>query len=502
MIETLEARIAPAGIINITVRGGDVFLTADAADHHFNVSGSPGGGLVITPEDGLLLKLGSAAPTADPINIDTFVRDLRISLRAGADTVTLTDLHTVRNVSVSLGGGAGSNKLVLQNSDVQGSLKVLGSGSNNDLEIGDSEGTTTVGRDLSINLAAGFNQTRISGAGLQIDGDFSYRGSSDQDDLNLTVSTLRILGDVDVRTRTGFGLVEFNTDSTAIFGSTRVVASGRIDSGSTVQFTNSLSSDFGKAVSLIGNAGEDGVTFNGEQFHFAKGISTRLGAGSDYFELSATRITINGTLDFATSAALYASINAQAELLVNGNVLMVGGSIGTSLDIHAPGVITGKIVYAGASSGSLTLAGDPLNGKLLIAGGISWATATNTSDSTINLFGAILGGRSRIVMSSGGTGIVFSGVSVEGPVLIQTEGMDDGIEFGPNGAEPFVAQAAIQIFTGGGDDVVKFGSEMSGATFNALLTLNGGSGQDTLDYLTHGNVFNVAPVIRAFETIL
>ena len=64
MIELLESRIAPAGIVSISVKAGVLSISApigDADAQTITITNPAPGSFTITPDAGTQLKLGSAA---------------------------------------------------------------------------------------------------------------------------------------------------------------------------------------------------------------------------------------------------------------------------------------------------------------------------------------------------------------------------------------------------------------------------------------------------------
>jgi hypothetical protein len=501
MIELLETRIAPAGLVNVAFRNGDLFLTGDAGDHTFTVSGTTGGGVIVTPADGLLLKLGTAAPTADAVTIEGMVRDLTVNLRNGDDKVTFSDLHTVRNVSVSL-GSSGSNALTIQNSDFLGSVKVAGAGIENSFAMTDAVGPMFIGGNLSVNFAKGFNSQQFNGVGLQIGGNFSYRGSLDQDDVTFNISNLRMLGNVDVRTGLGYANVEFNTDEGVIFGSTTIVVSGQTNDGSSIQFTNAVSSEFGKAVRIIGSSGEENVGFNGEAFHFSAGFAALLGSGSNALDFNADRATFAGSLAFSSVGALSATLYFQTSFSIGGDFVGLGGSGDQAITLQGMGVVHGKTMFSlGGGVNEVYLLGSSALGDLVLSRGVSWSGNLPTAQNFFEAYDTTFLGSSSIVTGPGFDAVAFHGVSIQGPFSIKTGGAQDFVVFNDYSGKRTVINAPVSVDLGAGDDIASLGFEAVGIVANARLTLLGGSGQDSLEYLTHGNTFNVPPVFTGFETI-
>src|SRR5215204_8264 len=114
-IELLEPRIAPAGIISVSVSAGTLFLkslSGAAGNESIQISQTAPGELTLTPSNGTQLQLGTVLLSADqPQVIEALFGSINVSLGEGADTVTVTNLQIAKTLNID--GGNGTNAVTL-----------------------------------------------------------------------------------------------------------------------------------------------------------------------------------------------------------------------------------------------------------------------------------------------------------------------------------------------------------------------------------------------------
>lgn len=105
-MELLEPRIAPAGIVTISVVDGNLSIRGDAADNHFEWLQLSETSFQIIPLSGTLLKLGKASPGSDPLVIEGVTRNVTVNLGSGIDQLEAGALDLPGNLSILFGKGA------------------------------------------------------------------------------------------------------------------------------------------------------------------------------------------------------------------------------------------------------------------------------------------------------------------------------------------------------------------------------------------------------------
>src|SRR5260221_73358 len=102
-IELLETRIAPAGVITVTVSGGVLTLSGDVNANSVTVNALDAGTVDLVPAAGTHL-LFHGADSAGTVNVPVAQPVLVAKLGGGADALTLNG--TFAGLSIDLGAAA------------------------------------------------------------------------------------------------------------------------------------------------------------------------------------------------------------------------------------------------------------------------------------------------------------------------------------------------------------------------------------------------------------
>lgn len=501
--EPLEARIAPAGIVQVTVRGGDLFLSGDAGDHVLEIGPGPDGSLIIYPLTDTELRVGRGESFGTSLTLTTPIRDIHYTGGSGADDVRLVDLHTVRHVRVALGGG--ENGLLLTRTDVLGDLRVSGNGEVNTVRLFMGTEVTTIGGDLAVLFTRGTNLVAAEGAGLQVGGSVKFAAGSGPDDVTLTPDRVDVLGSVEMSSGRGSGSLYIGgLTGTTIHGAVTLRTSGGLEDNVALGLVGQGEMFVGGEVRVFGGGAHDELALDATRLTLAKGLTARLGGGANGATVIGEEVSLGGALKLASDESLRVNV-VGSRLLVEGGMAVQARGGEDDVVVRGTGVVRGKVsVDLGAGASQVTFEGAGA-GRLVLEGGLA-VTAGALADplgsqaATVQFFNMVLNGRTSIQTGGGGDSVYFSDGEIHGPVVVNTGGNSDYVVFFANRA-PLTVAAPVTILAGSGDDIIGLGL-MNPITATALITVIGGAGADHLDYLANGNTFTTPPRISGVETFI
>lgn len=525
-------------IDHASVVGGVTVISGSGADGLFLNMGSITGSLLVQDGAGpALLDAGSFGFTGGI----TFMTTGGGALSLYPDYAAVVTLHD----SCEVGGdltvltGAGNDGLSLGQTTIHGGL-LFSSGADAAM-VGVSN--VSIARQVTCirgdggNLAAfpgfasytmlqntgfGAGWTVINGAGLDGIGVNSFTVGS----ALLQNGTVLLLN--------GAGPAAFSATSFTANGSVTMLGAGGGNLLSTYSDYSTaaiFSSAEMASFTMISGAGNDLASFDSTSVH--GGALLSIGAGGGYlsahgsdFDLGLTWLRGDGAnlaaFPFASVVALDHDTFAGPSLFLNGDgadrmnldtmtfaaVTILNGAGDTTLS--SAEVTSGAFSFFGSAGGvaSLTLGS---------------ATGTQSGFASVTLY-----------TGDGADFVSWRNISVAGATLINTAGgsdfiqIDDAAFFGTvdiTAGPDYIASGAdadqvlieratssayigsfgdwLRIRTGAGDDTVRIGRSgdaMAHAHFTTGFTLDGGSGTDTLDFLTNGNFFDPGAVPLASNT--
>lgn len=430
-IERLESRIAPAGLIAVSVSAAGTLLLKNVlgqdGDEVVTITQLPSGAYQLTPGAGVALRIGGVDFTTAQ-TVEGVTGGMVAKLGTGNDQVVLDAVNFTKAVAIDLGDG--NNALTVQNSALGGRLDVTTLGGNDTVTFG--TGQVGVGGAVTLRLGAGNDTVVVSatsraafGAGLIIDAGLG----DDSVTLGAANSTVDVLGAFQFLGGAGLNTL------TAGAGTGRVSVLG--------------------AVLISGGDGADTITLGGARFT-AGALTAALGAGDNTLTSTATDFFIAGAVKWSTGPGL-------DRLELNGGAVLIGGSL-TVLNGDGPSFThitpTG---FVGIGGSVTVLGGKTTTGKFDIS--------LNTNN-TLNVNGAL-----KVKHGDGDLGFTFFGNQSMhlGKGASVTHGTGQGnILFGSNsalisnGPISVVKNAPggiLQVFAGSGGDSV----------INGAVTLKGGT---------------------------
>src|SRR4051812_32018616 len=122
-IELLESRIAPAGLVTVTLTGGVLDLTSDDGAHEFSIRALDSTTVELSAVDGTLFRMAGGADT-DTLLLTTPIKSLSVTLDDGQDALHLAGLNLPGSITIDM--GEGDNTVSLDSITTKGSLGIKG----------------------------------------------------------------------------------------------------------------------------------------------------------------------------------------------------------------------------------------------------------------------------------------------------------------------------------------------------------------------------------------
>ena len=531
VLECLEGRVVPAGIINSSYSSATKTLTLIAVND---------------------LDVGDAALNHQEINI-TGIGGLTgafvVTGVGGEDILGVADGDaTVSNVkNIKLVMGLGDDIVTVRNANLTGLLTFLGGDGQNILDIDGNGGGNTLGR-VSITNGEGTDGFIMHDGTNQITGKLTInngQGDSETAFGDLATDQTSVGGPVSITN--GAGAIDgfFCTGQQVGFAKAVTIRNGSGPTQFELDGTITSTFTFGGTLTVINGDGFDEYAFgtSGVGTLSLHSVSIRNGIGGSQFAFDGLSNTVTGdllisngdgndtlTCNLATSVTVTGAVTIQngtgdSTITWNANSTTIGGLTtlssaagddaitfaGVIADLHSVKILTGN----GESDINLnSTSALTMTGNLTVIGGQDNDILTTPATSALNVTGSatfILGNSSNIqgVFLGSGTTIggkltirggdqpeevSLDGIAVNGAVLIDLGRGDDAMEI-----ENSTLAAAVTIIMGGGDDLIELerSDNTTGTTFNGPVTVLGGSGDDLLRVGRDANdfaIFNAAPV--------
>ncbi|MES2735617.1 MAG: hypothetical protein V4672_04815 [Verrucomicrobiota bacterium] len=389
VLELLEPRLAPAGVIAVSVNAGGTLVLGTVAgldgDEKVSISRLDDGSYQLTPEAGVQLRIGGLNFTTPQV-ISGVTAGLTANLGAGEDAVTLNNAFFTKAVSINLGGG--NNAFTMTDSNIGGAFTFIG-GDGVDV-VTFSGAFATVGGAATIKLGGGADDVfgtadRLNfGLGLTIDGgvgnDEVRLANSDGDDLSVLGNFTFVGGAGDDLLSLGFA-----NAGVMISGALKLTD---VSGNETVQFVGSRF-DVG-ALSLLAGSGNNNFSSSATDFYVAKTLQWASGSGTDDVDFNGSHLRVGGAVSISLgNGGGDGELTPANTLYVGGTVMISGSGAGRDLEVSADNVfIGGKVTLtAGAGDGNASIFA--LNGMFLGGGANLTCGAGDTN--------LIIGGNFRLV---------------------------------------------------------------------------------------------------------
>ncbi|MBB5037269.1 beta strand repeat-containing protein [Prosthecobacter dejongeii] len=428
VLEQLEPRLAPAGVIAVSVNAGGTLVLGTVpgldGDERVTIEGLSDGTYRLTPDAGVQLRIGGLNFNTPQI-ISGVTAGLTANLGAGDDAVTLNNAFFAKAVSINLGNG--TNGFTMTDSNIGGAFSYTGG------EGGDgvifSGNFATVGGIATIKLGGGADDVtgtadRLNfGLGLTIDGgggdDEVRLANSDGDDLAILGNFTFVGGAGDDVLSFGFAnagvLISGALKLTDVTGNESVLFAGsRVDVG---------------ALSLAAGSGNNTLLSTVTDFLVAKTLQWTSGSGTDDVDFNGSHLRVGGAVSISVgTGGGDAELTPLNSLYVGGTVMVSGSGANRDLDVNASEVFIG--------------------GKVTLAAGVGDGSAR-----IFALNGMFLGGGANLTCGAGDTNLTISG------------------NF------RLVSNGSLTLTNGGGlgGTSVFIGGTSTASTINGAVTLKGGA---------------------------
>ena len=497
MIELLESRIAPAGLIMVTLSDGNVLLkggTGDASDESAILTRPSEGRLVITPAANVSVRFLEA--TMEPgvsLTLDGFTGDLVASLGGGNDSLTLDGGTYPGDVRINLGDArkhplpaeVSGNYFVANGVTFSGAFRCKGGAQPDAVEFNGS--TTVVGGGFAVTLGGGANQFIANVGDFQLKSAMQISSGAGNDLIVFKGAKLAVTGDLSVRSGAGSDTIQFTSEiaDLSVSEDLSIVSSG----SRSVTIEQSIS---GVAkISILGSLKMTAGTGDRVQ-QILTGTTDTLDIVG-HVRFSATNptehtqsITASGT-DFSIGGAIALNSRgltaSQTVSILASDLKVIGGSIAlrgaTSAVFSANAILSEPvtIVTSAGRSASVSVTDTTFGGDLRIVTKDTFGRAASIALYGIDAMGAI-----DITGGIGATTLMVDRTTVQ---LSFNADLGDGAnrflieQENQNGNSTFSGDVALT----GGRDVDAFligGTGNNAVHFVAEVIANGRGGTDTL----------------------
>ncbi len=544
-IESLESRIAPAGLVLATYNAVTRELTITGDDSNNSVAvfqTGPTSWRVEGKEDAALLKTSINIVGDERLEIGAIAK-LTVQMAGGDDTVELVNLRTLKSLSVDT--GAGVDVVETMGLVVKGNATFsMGTG----VDVVDLDGlVASISGNLSVTDGGDGLTFTFGAANATVGGSVQFTGGAGADALLMATDTVLKIGkQVEFTGNGGLDRLEFGSQGTvsigrdtlgrsvvyqggsaadrigigsskvSLLGSAEMIGAGGNDTldidGGLVSVGRSVA---GVSVFLDGGQGTDQIDLQGSSFSALGQVYLDGGTEADKLDLTGVhRLVLKGgvRVDGGAGADLL-DVSAES-LAITGNVQFNGGDDADTAVIKGDGTIAGAVslVLGAASSGVQSAdirSRSGLPGSLKISGAVT-VDASLASATTLDfakLTNIKVGGAVSLQMGDGGSFVDIDNLVVGGAFSIDTRNGNDDVQIERDatfGTSIFRKLATIML--GGGSDALFIGkdSKNNRVVFMDEISADGGAGSDSRNDIAVDNQFGpgAAYTESAFEVLV
>lgn len=521
-LESLEPRLAPAGVITLSTAGGVLTATGDIADNQMQISSSGPGTWEIQDHTGggTLFSL-NGAPAAAQVTLFA-TQSIKATLNGGNDTIVFKDIQV--NGSVTVLGNDGDDSVTFDDIVVNG-LTTVDTGNGGDtittggvfnnlvtLKTGKgfdsvSFGDSFLGRGLTADLGTEMNTFSIMAANFQsygsisvvaagsavdnqtfnvettngfISGSLSFKTSAGNTNLTLGGQNLNdhlsVTGNVTVQTAAGVDGITLQQE--LLVGGVLSIAAG--DGMNTVESADLADYRFG-GFSYTGGKGADTVELRGSHGVIGGAVNFNGGAGTSRLTLSTTTsLRIGGALNYTGGVDNDNLTISGAASVLGGALIFKGGDGDNTADMAMISGSVGSVSYTGGKGADALFIGDPTNLTSLITVHGNVISNMGAGFGRLQLQDILAyGGVSHTTANANG----FEFVNIYDSTILGTSTLKmDGNSEATITVNDSTFQSALSISTGGGADRVNFDTDDQDtaitSTFNTTVKINLGAGDD------------------------
>lgn len=510
-IESLESRIAPAGLITVTFNNGALELTSDNGSHDFSLRMLDATTIQLLGTGGTLFHMDGSMDS-DTLLLTAPIKSLAVTLGSDADSFQLSGVNVAGDITIDLGNGL--NALTLDTISTKRGLEIKGGNAGDDIEV--EGGLTSVKKDLVLDLGDGENGFHPQAALLDVGGMLAYTGGSGTDNISLD-GTLKVKGSAEFKLGAG----------TNGFGS-QVVLVSNLSVGKDLVFDSSQSTSAPADATTIQLSGLtlgvkgalrvlDGAGSLDVNPSVGPGLIAKFGSVNVVTGGGMARIGFSNAAITAKSVFVDASESSSSQLLVGGpvggfssNLTYIGGAGNDTVSMQ----LLGGVSVKGLSNLNLDLGnGDNSVQAFSFASFYKNVTVTGGTGTDGVLIAAVSATINNIVIDNGdgaaATQVQLGDSKVTGQIKVTngtgagpgtlslaflnsqigglsytsdlaTNEIGFGIGAGFFASNGFTIKKAVEITTGNGNDSVGF-QNLLNATFSKGIKLALGDGENEVE---------------------
>jgi hypothetical protein len=509
-IEALESRLAPAGLIAVSVSASGTLVLANIAgqdgDENVTIDRLDNGSYQLTPGAGVMLQIGGNLYSSPQIVYGVY-GGLTANLGAGNDLLALSDCFFSKAVTVNLGHG--NNTFSMTDSSIAGALKVT---SGDGLDTVNFYGSAcAIGGAATFKLGGGQDIIATYAGRMGFGAGLTFDGGAGADGLYLGIDNgndVRVIGNVKFTGGTGNDVFYLGWTNTTLSVTGSVTMTDT--EGNDLVSLAGLRLDAGALVLQVGN-GNNTLGSTVTELVTAKNFQWVSGTGQDTFTIDGTSLRVGTTLDVAIGSGPGTVDIGPTDLVSTGGTLKLSATgtdvVARSLILQAADIIVGGklTVSAGAGNGTLQVYG---LSSLYLGGGAAfssgagnsnlnlWSINGLVSNGSVSLLQNSGDGMTYIYGGSGGDSVINGSVSMKGgdSVSLTMAGMVTGTLTMATSPTPF-STPSIGVVTNGTDGITIAGAatlslpsvsggsgavSLYGAIFESTLTIKTGAGGDTI----------------------
>ncbi len=503
-IEPLESRIAPAGLVKVSLVGDLLTITGDEAGNEVTVNVLANGTTDIVPAGGTDIFFNGAT-TAATLNVTAAQPKLVSKLGIGDDKLTTSGVFT----SITADNGDGANTTTLGTMTVIGKTMIKGGKDTDSVVTLAGAGAQKFLGDFSMRLGEGNNVVSVTAGSFNASGNFSIINGNGNNTIVLTPTAsatsfnLSFAKNVTFTSGTGSHVTVLGSAGIYVGGKTTIALKDITNS----TFVNATSKCvFAGPVNFLCGPGSDTIVLingTGDQLlDFGAGLNMNTGAGNGstiVIACSSAPLKISGPLTATSTGKLFVTTLVSPNLILDGALTIRGGADST-FTIQAAGTISGKATLSTGTFGMLNMSNTSL---LTFAGGLTVDFSKTTSANGITISNILTNGPLKILGGSAVDTIKLDNIEASGAVSIVTGKGNDilDVERTAVGAAASSFLLPFVVSLGAGDDTASIGNNNANLkiTTFAGFKVDGGIGNDTLSLATNANVLLRPPTVIGIE---
>ncbi len=468
MIELLESRIAPAGVVKITVSKGALSLTVAAGDlgqQQIDITNPSSGAFTITPDAGTQVQLGSAAPMAAgvAITVDGIFRDIKVALGGGNDTIHFDSGVAPKNLT--LDGGDGDDSIRVKSSTIAGNLTILGGAGVDSLTV-DGDRVLVLGA-ASLVGGEGDNTFNFTATTFAVGGNLALKGSAGKETINApggSCATIAIGGAFSIAAAAGELVASLVPSASLTIGNGLAIGAKGATTPATITFGASGGLFVKGNVAFALGTGANTTTFAaGGDLTILGGFSYTGGVGADELSVSASGISVLGAIAVKLGSGANAmDVSGTSFANVGKGVTVTALEGADTFEWSGGGSVGGKFsVNLGTGNAQTALITGTTSGLFIGKGlAISAIGLTATAGATLTLSHLAVSGKSAITTGFGADTINVDGIHFLGAATISTGAAVDAVRIekaNSTGATTF--SGTTKILLGDGNDTLAISTD-------------------------------------------